>query len=232
MSSLWDVPAYLVMAFSLALDVPAETGATASPERAPGLALADESADMPRLPEEVWLRAVKAASPHSDILARYGGRIFVTSTGRFTFRRRMIARKYCRCNQRRQLQHASSPRQRSNSGPNWRGQADTSRRARRYSSHISTARHRRFRICKRSRGRRSDRPSPQCRSSPKPGVRLPASRSPSSMPAFQPSSGRGRRRLPMRPVVPPVALPVVLQPKCSVGIRTASPYRTSSCWAP
>lgn len=71
------------MAISLALDVPAETSAAASPERAPGLVLAGAGADMPRLPEEVWLRAVKAASPHSDILARYGGRIFVTSTGRF-----------------------------------------------------------------------------------------------------------------------------------------------------
>ena len=84
MSSLWEVPAYLVMAFSLALDAPAEkTGVAALlPPSLHVLESADAVAASPLLPDEAWLRAVKAASPHSDVLARYGGRIFVTSSGR------------------------------------------------------------------------------------------------------------------------------------------------------
>lgn len=87
MSSLWDVPQYLIMAFSLAFDAPAEKASRVSfsPQTNQTVALAKaKPAHAQSLPEEnVWLRAVKIAAPRSDILQSYGARIFVTSMGRY-----------------------------------------------------------------------------------------------------------------------------------------------------
>lgn len=87
MSSLWDVPQYLIMAFSLALDAPVEKASrfSFSPPTSHTVALPKAKQALVRsLPaEDVWLRAVKIAAPRSDILQGYGARIFVTSTGRY-----------------------------------------------------------------------------------------------------------------------------------------------------
>lgn len=82
MSSLWDVPQYLIMAFSLALDAPVEKASRVSiaPPHVPSAA-AMPAGSVPD--ENFWLRSVKLASPSSDILSAYGARIFVTSTGRY-----------------------------------------------------------------------------------------------------------------------------------------------------
>lgn len=82
MSSLWDVPQYLIMAFSLALDAPVEKASRVSLSSPP--AQHTTAAAAASLPDEnFWLRSVKLASPSSDILSAYGARIFVTSTGRY-----------------------------------------------------------------------------------------------------------------------------------------------------
>ncbi len=82
MSSLWDVPQYLIMAFSLALDAPAEKASRVS--FTPTNASVTSAAASGAIPDEnFWLRSVKLASPHSDILSAYGARIFVTSSGRY-----------------------------------------------------------------------------------------------------------------------------------------------------
>ena len=68
------------MAFSLALDAPGEKASRVSFSPHPQqqhLAAADQ------VPDETWLRLVKTASPRSDALARYGARIFSTSSGRY-----------------------------------------------------------------------------------------------------------------------------------------------------
>ena len=75
------------MAFSLALDAPDGKASRVSSELAPARiekvsrTLARPGDD--KVSEQVWLRAVKAAGPQSDILQRYGARIFVTSSGRY-----------------------------------------------------------------------------------------------------------------------------------------------------
>lgn len=85
MSSLWDVPQYLIMAFSLAFDTPVEKASRVSYSPPP----AHTSAKTPTLsgaamPDETtWLRAMKIAAPHSEIVQAYASRIFVTSTGRY-----------------------------------------------------------------------------------------------------------------------------------------------------
>lgn len=82
MSSLWDVPQYLIMAFSLALPAPVEKASrvTFTPSHAFGTSAASPGA----LPDEsFWLRSIKLAAPQSDILSAYGARIFVTSSGRY-----------------------------------------------------------------------------------------------------------------------------------------------------
>lgn len=82
MSSLWDVPQYLIMAFSLALDAPVEKASRVSLTSVQALRTpAWAAAGVPD--EAFWLRSVKLASPHSDILSAYGARIFVTSSGRY-----------------------------------------------------------------------------------------------------------------------------------------------------
>jgi hypothetical protein len=76
------VPQYLIMAFSLAFDAPAEKASRVSfsATAVHGTAAASSSA----LPDEnLWLRSIKLASPKSDVLAHYGQRIFVTSSGRY-----------------------------------------------------------------------------------------------------------------------------------------------------
>ncbi|MEZ5900666.1 MAG: hypothetical protein R3D51_14375 [Hyphomicrobiaceae bacterium] len=83
MSTLWDVPQYLIMAFSLAFHGPVEKASrvslhTSAPHRSTATAGSSELLD-----ESAWLRAVKTASPSSDILALYGARIFQTSSGRY-----------------------------------------------------------------------------------------------------------------------------------------------------
>ncbi|MEQ1716728.1 MAG: hypothetical protein ABL907_12200 [Hyphomicrobium sp.] len=87
MSSLWDVPTYLIMAFSLALDAPAGKASRVSFENQGAPAAAPLGSGEPtsrgRLGDEVWLRAVKTAAPASDILQVFGARIFVTSTDRY-----------------------------------------------------------------------------------------------------------------------------------------------------
>lgn len=87
MSNLWDVPQYLIMAFSLALDAPAEKASRVSflPQSSqPVLSAKVKSAHPDGVPgEDLWLRAVKIAAPRSDILQAYGARVFVTSTGRY-----------------------------------------------------------------------------------------------------------------------------------------------------
>lgn len=87
MSSLWDVPQYLIMAFSLAFDAPAEKASRVSfsPQSSQTAILAKAKfAHSDSVPDEdLWLRAVKIAAPRSDILQAYGSRVFVTSTGRY-----------------------------------------------------------------------------------------------------------------------------------------------------
>lgn len=87
MSSLWEIPAYLIMAFSLALDAPGEKASRVSGLSALSTydaASCRQAAGLPGfLSDEVWLRAVKTAAPRSDVLAEYGDRIFVTSSGRY-----------------------------------------------------------------------------------------------------------------------------------------------------
>ena len=89
MSSLWDVPTYLIMAFSLALNAPVEK-ASRVPLTSPTVAIAATSPPMSNggvrtsvMSEQTWLAAVKTAAPSSDILQGYGARIFVTSSGRY-----------------------------------------------------------------------------------------------------------------------------------------------------
>lgn len=82
LSSLWDVPQYLIMAFSLALDAPVEKASRVSLSVPP--AQHTTAAAATSLPEEnFWLRSVKLAAPKSDILTSYGERIFITSSGRY-----------------------------------------------------------------------------------------------------------------------------------------------------
>ena len=85
MSSLWDVPHYLIMAFSLAFHAPAEKASrvslTSSAHSLIENASARAGADL--LDDSAWLRAVKTAAPSSDALAIYGARIFQTSSGRY-----------------------------------------------------------------------------------------------------------------------------------------------------
>lgn len=82
MSSLWDVPQYLIMAFSLALNAPVEKASRVSFTSAQEVRTPASAAG--GVPDEAfWLRSVKLASPHSDILSGYGARIFVTSSGRY-----------------------------------------------------------------------------------------------------------------------------------------------------
>ena len=83
MSSLWDVPQYLIMAFSLALDAPVEKASRVSHTSlpAPITAVASGASVMPD--ESFWLRSVKLAAPQSDILSAYAGRIFATTSGRY-----------------------------------------------------------------------------------------------------------------------------------------------------
>lgn len=78
MSSLWDVPQYLIMAFSLALDAPVEK-ASRDAHLPPAAIAVTTQAAVPT--ENAWLRAVKTAAPQSDILQGYAARIFVTSSG-------------------------------------------------------------------------------------------------------------------------------------------------------
>ena len=87
MSNLWDVPAYLIMAFSLAFDAQAGKASRVSLE-ASHVRQSQFEATRPMAPsellaEDAWLRAIKIASPKSDALARYGARIFVTTSGRY-----------------------------------------------------------------------------------------------------------------------------------------------------
>lgn len=82
LSSLWDVPQYLIMAFSLALDAPVEKASRVSFTSGP--AIRAPALQPGAVPDEAfWLRSVKLAGPHSDILSAYGARIFVTSSGRY-----------------------------------------------------------------------------------------------------------------------------------------------------
>ena len=84
MSSLWEVPAYLIMAFSLALDAPAGKASRDLAQTAPQISNAVNAAvpASPGMPDEIWLRAVKTAAPHSDVLRYYADRIFITSSGK------------------------------------------------------------------------------------------------------------------------------------------------------
>lgn len=84
LSSLWEVPAYLIMAFSLALDAPVEKASRASAHHSSQISAVSLS-DVPRgaaMPEAIWLRAVKSAGPHSSVLQYYADRIFITSSGK------------------------------------------------------------------------------------------------------------------------------------------------------
>ncbi len=84
MSSLWEVPAYLIMAFSLALDAPVEKASRDLAQPAPQFSTA-ANFDVPRhpaMPDAIWLRAVKTAAPHSSVLRYYADRIFITSSGK------------------------------------------------------------------------------------------------------------------------------------------------------
>lgn len=87
MSSFWDVPAILIMAFSLALDAPAGKASRIPPQSPPPaitvLDRAREPALREALSDDAWLRALKRAAPASDALSRYAARIFVTSAGRY-----------------------------------------------------------------------------------------------------------------------------------------------------
>ncbi len=84
MSSLWEVPAYLIMAFSLALDAPVEKASRVSAHHSPQISPVSLS-DVARgaaMPEAIWLRAVKTAGPQSSVLQYYADRIFITSAGK------------------------------------------------------------------------------------------------------------------------------------------------------
>lgn len=85
MSSLWDVPHYLIMAFSLAFHAPAEKASRVSltPSAHSLIENASARAGADLLDDAAWLRAVKTAAPSSDVLAIYGARIFQTSSGRY-----------------------------------------------------------------------------------------------------------------------------------------------------
>ena len=84
MSGLWEVPAYLIMAFSLALDAPVEKASRDLAQPAPQVSAAAsfDALHGLEMPEAVWLRAVKTAAPHSDVLRYYANRIFITSSGK------------------------------------------------------------------------------------------------------------------------------------------------------
>ena len=84
MSSLWEVPAYLIMAFSLALDAPVGEASRVPNHPSPKIS-ATFAIDVPlgpAMPEAIWLRALKTAAPNSDVLRYYGDRIFITSSGK------------------------------------------------------------------------------------------------------------------------------------------------------
>jgi len=85
LSSLWDVPHYLIMAFSLAFHAPAEKASRVSltPSAHSLIENASARAGADLLDDSAWLRAVKTAAPSSDALAIYGARIFQTSSGRY-----------------------------------------------------------------------------------------------------------------------------------------------------
>ena len=85
LSSLWEVPAYLIMAFSLALDAPVGKASRVSttPSSHFSATVALDAQRHAAMPETIWLRAVKTAGPHSSVLRYYADRIFVTSIGKF-----------------------------------------------------------------------------------------------------------------------------------------------------
>ena len=85
MSSLWEVPAYLIMAFSLALEAPVgkASRASATPSSQISATFAFNAQRHAAMPDPIWLRAVKTAGPHSSVLRYYADRIFVTSIGKF-----------------------------------------------------------------------------------------------------------------------------------------------------
>lgn len=71
------------MAFSLALDAPAEKASRVSFENASRASAEIRISGRDLLGEEAWLRAVKAAAPSSDVLQLMASRIFFTSSGRY-----------------------------------------------------------------------------------------------------------------------------------------------------
>ena len=85
MSSLWEVPAYLIVAFSLALDAPVGKASRVSttPSSQISSTFAFDAQRHAAMPETIWLRAVKTAGPHSSVLQYYADRIFITSIGKF-----------------------------------------------------------------------------------------------------------------------------------------------------
>jgi hypothetical protein len=85
LSGLWEVPAYLIMAFSLALDAPVGKASRVStaPSSQISATFAFDAQRHAAMPETIWLRAVKTAGPHSSVLRYYADRIFITSIGKF-----------------------------------------------------------------------------------------------------------------------------------------------------
>lgn len=83
MSSLWDVPQYLVMAFSLAFPAPAEKASKVVLSQPATSHLHFVKPPAGALGEQMWLRTLKTAGSSSDILASYAARVFVTSSGRY-----------------------------------------------------------------------------------------------------------------------------------------------------
>lgn len=71
------------MAFSLAFNAPAEKASRAAMVSTAGGQSGSRIENSAKLSERAWLRAIKLASPHSDILSVYGARIFLTSSGRY-----------------------------------------------------------------------------------------------------------------------------------------------------
>lgn len=101
MSSLLDVPHYLIMAFSLAFPNPVEKVSRASYAKPTSSIVTRQSprlSGLDQLEDDAWLNAVKIASPASDVLALYAAQIFQTSSGRYyvappSFRDEILALK-------------------------------------------------------------------------------------------------------------------------------------------